>query len=205
MASPFGRPVQGWKSAMARVYMIRHGNATSAWGQPGSVPDPGLDALGQAQAQAACATLLGLAAPPRLVVTSPLRRCRETAEPFARALGARPAVEPRVAEIPTPSAVAPEARGAWLREAFGATWPTIVGDMDYVGWRDAVAAAVAASPGAAVFSHFVAINAAVSAATGDPRVQSFEPDNASITIFETDGRRLQLVARGDEARQGRML
>lgn len=190
---------------MARVYMIRHGNAASAWGQPGSIPDPGLDELGQTQAQAACTALLGLADPPGLIVTSPLKRCRETAAPFARALGVEPAVEPRVAEIPTPSAVAPEARGAWLRAAFGATWREIAGDMDYAGWRDAVAAAVAARPGAAIFSHFVAINAAVSAATDDPRVLSFEPDNASITVFETDGRRLRLVARGRETLQTRVL
>ena len=189
----------------ARVYMIRHGNAASVWGQPGSIPDPGLDDLGRTQAQAACAGLLGLADPPRLIVTSPLKRCRETAAPFAQALGVEPAIEPRVAEIPTPSAVAPEARSAWLREAFGATWPEIAGDMDYAGWRDAVAAAVAARPGAAIFSHFVAINAAVSAATDDPRVLSFEPDNASITVFETDGRRLRLVTRGRETQQSRVL
>jgi len=185
----------------ARVYMIRHGAAASAWSQPGSAPDPGLDDLGRTQAESACAELLGLADAPRLVVTSPLQRCRDTAAPFAKALGVAPVVEPRVAEIPTPRDLAHEARGAWLRAAFGADWSTIAGDADYVAWRDGVGAAVAARPGAAIFSHFVAINAAVSAATGDPRVLSFEPDNGSITVFETDGARLRLVARGRELKQ----
>jgi len=189
----------------ARVYMIRHGVAASVWGQPGSVPDPGLDGLGRSQAEAACAELLALPEPPRLIVTSPLRRCRETAAPFARALGVEPVVEPQVAEIPTPSAVTPEARGGWLRQAMAGTWSAITGDADYLAWRDAVAAVVAARAGAAIFSHFVAINAAVSAAAGDPRVLSFEPDNGSITVFETDGRRLRLVARGRAAQQSRVL
>jgi len=189
----------------ARVYMIRHGNAASVWGQPGASADPGLDALGRDQAQAACDELLGLAEAPCLVVTSPLLRCRETAAPFARALGVEPTVEPRVAEIPTPQAVAPEARGAWLSAAFGATWATVAGDADYLAWRDGVAAAVAARPGAAIFSHFVAINAAVSAATDDPRVLSFEPANGSITVFETDGRHLRLIGRGREAALTRVL
>jgi broad specificity phosphatase PhoE len=189
----------------ARVYMIRHGNAASVWGRPGSVPDPGLDALGLAQAQAACAELLGLAERPEQVVTSPLQRCRETAAPYALALGLEPKVEPRVAEIPTPAAVAPEDRAGWLSAAFGVTWPEIPGEADYLAWREEVAAAVAARPGAAIFSHFVAINAAVSAANDDPRVLSFEPDNGSITVFETDGRRLKLVSLGRQAQQSRVL
>lgn len=135
----------------ACVYMIRHGHA-AAWGDPGSVRDPGLDELGRVQARAACAALLCLADRPRLIVTWPLQRCRETATPFARALGVEPVVEPRVAEIPTPSALAQEARSAWLREAFGTTRSEITGDLDYTAWRDSVAAAVAARPGAAIFT-----------------------------------------------------
>jgi broad specificity phosphatase PhoE len=50
-----------------------------------------------------------------------------------------------------------------------------------------------------VFSHFIAINAAVGHATGDDRVVSFRPDNCSITIMETNGDNITLVKRGDEA------
>ena len=51
----------------------------------------------------------------------------------------------------------------------------------------------------AIFSHYVAINAAVGAATGDDRVLVCRPDNGSITIIETDGKTLRLVQQGAEA------
>jgi broad specificity phosphatase PhoE len=50
-----------------------------------------------------------------------------------------------------------------------------------------------------VFSHFIAINAAVGHATGDDRVVSFRPANCSITIMETGINTLTLLERGVEA------
>ena len=184
---------------MARVYMIRHGRAASGWGHEGADPDPGLDDLGHEQARAAAAALLALPEPPKLVVTSPLRRCRETAAPYAAAIGARAVVDPRVTEIPTPVSIPATERADWLRAAFQGRWSQIKGDIDYLAWREEVAAALIAHPGAAVFSHFVALNAAVSFALGRPEVRVMQPDNASITVFETDGTSLQLVREGSEA------
>jgi broad specificity phosphatase PhoE len=51
----------------------------------------------------------------------------------------------------------------------------------------------------AIFSHFVAINAAAGAAVDDDGVLLFRPDNGSITIIETDGGTLTLIERGAEA------
>jgi broad specificity phosphatase PhoE len=62
-----------------------------------------------------------------------------------------------------------------------------------------VAEAVARHDGAAIFTHFVAINAAVSAATGDDRVLSFQPGHASITVFEVEDGKLRLIERGRSA------
>ncbi len=72
---------------MARLYLIRHGRPSSTWG--GHDDDPGLDAAGLDQARAARDWLLSRpeAERPRLVVSSPLRRCRETAVPTAETLG----------------------------------------------------------------------------------------------------------------------
>ena len=187
---------------MARVYMIRHGRPAAGWGDHGADPDPGLDDVGRAQAEAASRALLALPTPPTLVLTSPLRRCRETAAPFAAALGMQPVIEPRVAEIPTPKALAAADRPEWLRTAFAGTWAGIEGDLDYLAWRDAVAAAVIAHPGAAIFSHFVAINAVMSVITGDDRVIGFRPDHTSMTILAVRDGALSLVARGDEAVTG---
>lgn len=184
---------------MPHVHMIRHGKPASTWGDADE--DPGLDETGRAQAQAAAQALLALPEDrrPTRVVSSPLRRCRETAQPFADALGVAVVIDPRVGEIPTPKAVSMADRSAWLRNAFGGRWHEIVGDLDYDQWRREVAAAVAGYPGTAVFSHYVAINGAVSTALDDSRVMGFRPDHCSITTFEIANGTLKIVERGREA------
>ena len=182
---------------MARIYMIRHGRPASTWGDDDQ--DPGLDDAGRTQAEQAAEVLLALPQPLMRVVSSPLRRCRETAEPFARALGVAVEIDPRVGEIPTPAALAQDERPGWLRQAFGGLWREIEGDLDYDAWRRGVADAVAEHEGAAVFSHYVAINAAVSTALDDERVMGFRPDHCSITVFEPGEGGLILIEKGREA------
>ena len=184
---------------MARLYMIRHGKPAATWG--GDVDDPGLDPLGREQAEAARDWLLALppAERPRQVVSSPLARCRETAEPTAQALGVALRIDPAVGEIPTPAAIAKADRSAWLQAAMAGTWGQIEGDIDYEAWRARIVRTLAGLGHTAVFSHYVALNGAVSKVTGDDQVVSFRPDHASITVFETDGAALTLVAKGAEA------
>ncbi len=182
---------------MPHVYMIRHGKPASTWGDADE--DPGLDETGHAQALAAAELLLALPERPTRVVSSPLKRCRETAAPFAAALGVELIIDPRVGEIPTPKALSGEERPGWLRNAFGGHWHEIEGDLDYDQWRRDVAAAVAGYPGAAVFSHYVAINGAVSTAMNDSRVMGFRPDHTSMTTFEIVDGALTIVERGREA------
>jgi broad specificity phosphatase PhoE len=187
---------------MARLYLIRHGRPSSTWG--GHDDDPGLDDIGRSQAEAARDWLLSRPGDerPKLVVSSPLRRCRETAGPTAEALGVTVEIDPVVGEIPTPTSLSAEARPAWLREAFQGTWGAIPGDMDYDAWRDDIVAVLAGRGHTAVFSHYVAINAAVSRLLGVEQVLAFRPDHCSITILETDGGTVRLVAKGAEAATG---
>jgi broad specificity phosphatase PhoE len=184
---------------MSRVYLIRHARPSSTWG--GDDDDPGLDAVGRGQAEAAARALLALpqGQRPTRVVSSPLRRCRETAAPYAAAIGAEVEIEPDVGEIPSPAALAPDERGPWLRAAFTGNWADIKGDLDYAAWRARVLAAAAARPDTAVFSHFVAINAVLTALAGEPQVIQFRPDHCSISSFELEGGALKLVERGAEA------
>jgi len=187
---------------MARLYLIRHGRPSATWG--GHDDDPGLDEVGDAQARAARDWLLSRPQDerPTQVVSSPLRRCRETAQPTAEALGVTIEVDPVVGEIPTPKALAPAERPAWLRAAFQGTWQAIDGDMDYDGWRDEIIASLAGRGHTAVFSHYVAINAAVSRLLGVDQVLAFRPDHTSITVLETDGQTVRLVEKGAEASTG---
>jgi broad specificity phosphatase PhoE len=184
---------------MSRVYLIRHAKPSATWG--GDDDDPGLDEHGRAQARRAAEALLALPPEhrPTRVVSSPLRRCQETARPYAEAIGATLEIDPAVGEIPTPSALSPEARGPWLRQAFGGRWADIEGDLDYDAWRHAALRAVASRERAAVFSHFVAINGVLTALASEPQVITLRPDHASISVFELQGGVLTLLERGPEA------
>ena len=184
---------------MTRTYLIRHGKPAVAWG--GDDADPGLDEVGRDQARTVATRLLNLppADRPSTVVSSPLRRCRETAQPLAEALGVTVEIDPGVGEIPTPRALSIAERPPWLREAFTGRWSEIVGDIDYNAWRRSVAAGVARRPRAAIFSHFVAINAAVSVITDLEQVITFRPDHTSVTILDVADEELSLVTLGDEA------
>lgn len=187
---------------MTRLYLIRHGKPSTTWG--GDDDDPGLDETGRLQARKACDWLLALPAAerPLKVVSSPLRRCRETAEPTARALGVEIEVDERVGEIPTPEALSAQERGPWLRKSFAGTWAQIEGDLDYDLWRREIAQSLVARGRTAVFSHYVATNAVVSQLLGVAQVLAFRPDHASITVLETDGETLTLVETGAEAATG---
>jgi broad specificity phosphatase PhoE len=67
-------------------------------------------------------------------------------------------------------------------------------------WRqDVIETLCSITTDSVIYSHFIAINAAVGFAAADDRVVSFRPDNASITVLETNKNRIDLVKRGAEA------
>jgi broad specificity phosphatase PhoE len=158
--------------------------------------DPGLDALGHQQAEAAAQRLRLLG--PLSILSSPLRRAQETAAPLARLWGSTPVIEKAVAEIPSPKGMTLEDRVQWLRNLMSGSWRGVTPEL--AEWREACIASVAGlSDDTVIFSHYVALNVIAGAATGDDRVVSFSPDNCSVTTFETDGVALRLVEKGGEA------
>jgi broad specificity phosphatase PhoE len=177
---------------MSKIYLVRHGQAASAWGLE---KDPGLDDLGCSQAQAAAKKLAPLG--PLSIISSPRARARETARPLAKIWHIVPAIEERVGEIRFPSET-PADRVHWLKEVMVDQWPNL--DQDLQQWRrEVVEALLSIATDTVVFTHYIAINAAVGHATEDDRVRSFSPDNASITIMETGEDGLYLVEKGLEA------
>jgi broad specificity phosphatase PhoE len=176
---------------VTRLYLVRHGRAAAGWDAD---PDPGLDATGRDQAAATAAMLGPLG--PMPVVTSPLRRCRETAEPLLARWGVDPVVDARVGEIPSPTDDLAE-RGAWLAGALAGTW----GDLGYRWrrWRQELLTALIEIPAdTVVVTHFVAVNAAIGAASGDARVVVRRPANASVTVLARDGERLHVIRPPEE-------
>lgn len=183
---------------MTKVLMVRHGRAAAGWDVD---PDPALDELGRSQALAVATRLSPLG--PMQVMSSPLLRCQQTAFPLATVWDREVQVDAAVSEIPSPEGYALENRVEWLREAMSGTWTDVgrrSGDR-YVTYRDAVAERVRSiAVDTVIFSHFVAINAVIGAATDDDRVVIARLDNCSVTTFDVDSDgRLRLIEVGGEA------
>jgi broad specificity phosphatase PhoE len=187
---------------MAILYVVRHGRVASS---PSDPEDPELSAEGQSQAISVAKELATRLPGTLPILTSPLRRCRETAAPLSALWGVQPVIEPRIAEIPGPP---PQAlpRPEWLRRSLIADWPELIElgrsllqgyDSTLINWRAGVLEAVLACPhDAVVFSHFVPVNVLTGRATGSQRVACFLPDHTSVTIFETTRGDIRLVERG---------
>ncbi len=176
---------------MATLYLVRHGRAAAGWDQDA---DPGLDEVGRMQAHAMAERVAPLG--PLQLVTSPMRRCVETAAPLAAAWGREPTVERGVSEVtsPTPDL---KARTQWLRGFLAGGWSEA--DADRQVWRANVIRALLDLPqDTVVVTHFVVINTAVAQATGAEKVVSFHPDNCSVTVLRTVMDELHVVELGAE-------
>jgi broad specificity phosphatase PhoE len=173
---------------MTPFRLVRHAEPAASWDEH---LDPGLSPAGARQAAELAVRLESQ--PPGAVVSSPLARARATAAPLAAAFGRPVRVEPGVGEVPTPEGE----RSTWLRAVLAARWPTV--DEATRGWQRRVLDALATlEPDAVVATHFVAINVAVGAATGDDRVWCCSPAHASVTELMLDDGNLTLVTLGAE-------
>jgi broad specificity phosphatase PhoE len=131
------------------------------------------------------------------LLTSPLRRTRETTASLALRWGIEPEVEPGVGELPTPAGMAPTEASTWLHHLLSARW----GDVDDAtrAWRDQRLDAVGAiGADAVVVSHFVLINAVIGAATSDDRVTCRHVGNGSITVVDVERGAVALAAEPED-------
>ena len=183
------------------VHLIRHGRAAAGWDTD---PDPGLDDVGREQAAATARRLAALVTEgvDVEVVSSPLRRCRETAAFLLAEWGRDPGestIVDAVREIPSPAGVPMAERVEWLRRAMAGSWADL--GSPYTDFRDGVVDFVRTRRRPTmVFSHFIAINAVIGTCVGDDRLVIDSLDNASVTVVEVDDRGgVRLVERGRQA------
>jgi broad specificity phosphatase PhoE len=176
------------------LYLVRHGRAAAGVEDL----DPGLDELGHAQARAAAQALLQVGA--RRLVVSPLRRTRETAEPFATALGLTPEIRNEVAEVFDPELAVTDRR-AMLGPLLSGRWSEQSDALR--DFRERVVSTLISlaqtSEPTIVVSHFVAISVGIGAALGEDRVSPAAVPNASITRLEVCKGALSLIEAGGVA------
>ena len=174
--------------------MVRHGQASAAWHES---PDPGLSELGRQQAATAAQQLSHLNS--IAIISSPLLRCQQTAQPFATAKRTPISIHQEVSEIPTPSNIAFEERGPWLQQAMAGTWQQL--GQQFVDYKNNIGNFVKnLNHDTVIFSHFIAINAVIGYATNNDNLMVARLDNCSITTFHIDdNKNLTIVDTGNEA------
>ncbi|MDF1737021.1 MAG: histidine phosphatase family protein [Minwuia sp.] len=177
---------------MTKIYLVRHGKAAAAFDED---HDPPLDKAGIRQALAMADTLGPLG--PLAMVTSPMRRTRETISALEAVWGTPARIEPRVTEVPSPTEDL-GARRQWLTGIMAGRWSD-AGALHLADWRAALLAAIEEiDTDTVISSHFVAINTIVGLLTGDDRVTIFRPDNCSITRIERQDGKLVVAEMGRE-------
>jgi len=176
-----------------RITLVRHGKAAAGWEDS----DPPLDDTGRAKAEAMAAAIGGYA---RTLISSPLRRARETAAALERRWGVAATVEPRFGEVVAPDEYDVSTRVNWLRGFLAGTYADA--GSDYCVWRDKILDTVRAlTDDTVVVSHFVAINAVIGRALGEDRVVCHPIGNCSRTTIDVDARadEWKVVAMGEAA------
>jgi broad specificity phosphatase PhoE len=170
---------------MTTLHLVRHGEASAGWG---SDADPGLSDLGHQQAAAMAASFTGEPLP---IITSPLRRARETAYALEQHWNTAALVEPGVGELPSPTEDLAERR-AWLETALAQNW-TDLGPR-YTSWRTMVVhLLLGLRDDTVVVSHYVLINAVLGAATGSDAVIIQPIANAGVVSVTHDHKTFQVV------------
>jgi broad specificity phosphatase PhoE len=178
---------------MPRLYLVRHGEPASLWG---AHPDPGLSELGHEQARRVADMFPALGV--GQVVTSPLARCRETSQPTCALLRCEALIEPAVAEIPVPPDILDHR--AWLSDLMKGSWQDQHVDGALKRWRETIGQTLLQmSRDTVIFTHFVAINAAVGIGMGHDGVTIFKPGHASVTVLDSDNKKLHVHDLGHES------
>ncbi|MEO0436461.1 MAG: histidine phosphatase family protein [Pseudomonadota bacterium] len=178
---------------MKRIYLVRHGEAASSWGESA---DPGLSQLGVQQAESACKQLLATLGDQQTdIVSSPLKRAQETAAPLAERMQQEVRIDDRFKEIPSPVPLAE--RQDWLRAFMQQRWSQQ--DDVLQQWRQEMLKGILeCGCDTVIFTHFLVINSVVGHCDGKENTLVAWPANASISMLKVDEGVLGLVTLGEQ-------
>ena len=163
---------------MIDIWLVRHGEASAGWDVS---PDPGLSALGTAQARQAGDHLLSLVPDSVSIVSSPLLRAQETATPFAQHMGLSVTLDAAFRELPSPVPLAE--RHAWLKTFMHQSWLEQLPEQ--WAWRERIieALGVLQTP-TVIFTHFMVINAVLAHVSQKTATVQALPANGSVHHFQ---------------------
>jgi len=174
------------------IYLIRHGEAAANWQD---ATDPGLSKLGRNQAELAAAELAPRLAPATRIISSPMQRAKETADPLCELAGRDYDIVDDFREIPSPVPVAQ--RREWLGNMISQRWDQQHGMV--LDWRRTILGQLdGLHEPTVIFTHFMVLNVIVGAVTSSDKIVSFRPDNASVTELRREGSGLRLLQLGRE-------
>ena len=173
------------------IYLVRHGEAASSWSE---ATDPGLSELGVQQAQGTAEELAAVLDTGVQLVSSPMQRARETAEPLAKTFDiADVVIDEAFREIPSP--VPMSERQTWLREFMKQEWDSQPESL--LEWRaQMMSQLLALQQPTVIFTHFLVLNAVVGVLQDRPETLCYWPDNASVTRLQHTGSELKLLQLG---------
>jgi len=176
-----------------KIALVRHGRASAGWD---TALDPAIDELGLSQATDAAAKLSKIFGDEQVqIISSPLLRCQQTAEPFTKLRDSQVRIVEQVSEIPSPQGVQMKDRVDWLRNVMQGKWSDL--DLNFISFRDELVKFVRGiDQNTVIFSHFIAINAIVGSIIKDDRLVIHKLDNCSVTILEGDTNGALRIAQG---------
>lgn len=173
---------------MVDIYLVRHGEAAAAWGEE---PDPGLSHVGRQQALQVRDELESYRS--LHLISSPLLRAKETAQPLATTLRQKLEIDEAFREIPSPTGI--DDRQAWLKGFMRQDWSEQ--GPEILEWRErAWSRLFELDQHTAIFTHFMIINAICSRLMESAATVCCVPDNGSVTRLKLDEHSLQLVEVG---------
>jgi len=177
------------------IFLIRHAEAAHSFSQS---PNPGLSERGQQQAMR-CYEMMAsrIDLDQYQVISSPLLRAIQTAQPFANRAQKAIHIHDDFTEIPSPN-IPLEDRSAWLKTLFNKKIHDL-GPPQRVWFKTILKALSAIKQPCIIITHFMVINAIVSHLSQKPDLISFNPANTSITTCQHrhDGS-LMITDLGDE-------